>query len=149
MNTMQTHHLPPGLPAPVPEGDGLSAPYWDGLRQQKLKVQCCGKCGGWQFGPEWICHACHDFDPAWVEVAATGRIYSWERAWHPVHPALKNHGPYLAVLVELPHAGHVRMVGNLLGDPLQEVRIGAEVVGVWEHHLEAATPYTLLQWRLR
>ena len=30
---------------------------------------------------------------------------SWERAWHPVHPALKDHGPYIVVLVELPDAG--------------------------------------------
>lgn len=80
---------------------------------------------------------------------AEGRIYSWERVWHPVHPALKGHCPYLAVLVELPHAGGLRMVGNLLGDPLQEVRIGAEVQGVFEHHPEASQPYTLLQWRCR
>ena len=66
-----------------------------------------------------------------------------------MHPALKGHCPYLAVLVELPHAGGLRMVGNLLGDPLQEVRIGAEVQGVFEHHPEASQPYTLLQWRCR
>ena len=52
-------------------------------------------------------------------------------------------------MVELPHAGRVRMVGNLLGDPLQQVRIGAEVQGVFEHHPEASQPYTLLQWRCR
>ncbi|RYG11780.1 MAG: DNA-binding protein, partial [Burkholderiales bacterium] len=52
-------------------------------------------------------------------------------------------------LVELPHAGNVRMVGNLLGDPLQEVRIGAEVVGAYEHRAEASSACSLLQWRLR
>ena len=39
--------------------------------------------------------------------------------------ALRQHGPYLAVFVELPHAGGLRMVGNLLGDPMQMVTIGA------------------------
>jgi len=143
-----TSYLPAGLPAPVPEPDGLSAPYWAGLREGRLRVQRCKHCGQWQFGPEWLCHACLAFDPDWVEVPARGRIYSWERVWHPAHAVLKDRGPYLAVLVELPHAGHVRMVGNLLGDPLQEVRIGAEVEGVFEHHPEASPPYSLLQWRL-
>jgi uncharacterized OB-fold protein len=146
---MNASYLPPGLPVPVPEPDGVSAPYWNGLREEVLRVQRCTHCGAWQFGPEWICHACLRFDPEWVEVAPAGLIYSWERAWHPVHPALKDRGPYLAVLVALPQAGNVRMVGNLLGDPMQDVRIGAEVHGVFEHHSDAAPPYSLLQWRLR
>jgi uncharacterized OB-fold protein len=144
---MSNFYLPEGLPAPVAEPDGVSAPFWEGLRLERLRVQRCTHCGTWQFGPECICHRCHAFDPAWVEVPAEGRIYSWERVWHPVHPALKDRGPYLAVLVELPHAGGVRLVGNLLGDAMQEVRIGAVVVGSFEHHADAAPPYTLLQWR--
>lgn len=143
-----SRYLPAGLPIPVPEPDGVSEPYWSGLRAGVLKVQRCAHCGTWQFGPEWICHGCHAFDPAWVEVAPRGRIYSWERIWHPAHPALKAHGPYLAVLVELPQAGGVRMVGNLLGDPMQEVVIGAQVTGVFEHHPEASPAYSLLQWQL-
>ncbi len=140
-------YLPAGLPAPVAEPDGLSQPYWSGLREERLLVQRCADCGTWQFGPEWLCHRCHRFDPAWVEVAARGVIYSWERVWHPSHAALKGHGPYLAVLVELPEAGSVRMVGNLLGDPMQEVHIGAPVVGVYEHHPDTDPPFSLLQWR--
>lgn len=148
MTTVDTY-LPAGLPAPVSEPDGLSAPYWAGLREEKLLVQRCASCGTWQFGPEWICHNCHAFDPPWAQVAAVGRIYSWERVWHPAHPALKDRGPYLVVLVELPQAGNVRMVGNLLGDPAQEVRIGAEVEGVYEHRPDASPPCSLLQWRYR
>lgn len=144
-----SHYLPLGLPTPAAEPDGLSEPYWTGLREERLCVQRCAHCATWQFGPEWICHHCHAFDPAWQEVASQGRIYSWERIWHPAHSALKGHGPYLAVLVELPHAGLVRMVGNLLGDPLQEVRIGAEVQGVFEHHTGHQPPFSLLQWRYR
>lgn len=139
-------YLPPGLPAPLDE-EGVNAPFWQGLAQGVLRVQRCAACGTWQFGGEWLCHRCHAFDPAWVEVAPRGRIFSWERVWHPVHPALKERGPYLVVLVELPHAGGVRMLGNLLGDAMQAVPIGAEVVGVFEHHRDNEPPYSLLQWR--
>lgn len=142
-------YLPQGLPAPAPENDGLDLPYWEGTRRGVLMVQRCKSCGTWQWGPEWICHKCHSFDLDWVEVAGEGRIYSWERVWHPVHPALAKHGPYIVVLVELPHAGNIRMVGNLLGDPTQEVTIGAPVEAVFEPHDEAAPPYTLVHWRIR
>jgi uncharacterized OB-fold protein len=140
-------YLPAGLPIPVPEADGLSAPFWNGLRENRVMVQHCRSCGTWQHGPEWICHRCHALDPSFEQVAPRGRIYSWERAWHPVHACLKGHRPYLVVVVELPGAGNVRMLGNLLGDPLQDVMIGAEVEGVFEHHRDASPPYSLLQWR--
>ena len=82
----------------------------------------------------------------WQPVQPAGTIYSWERSHHPVHPALKGHGAYIAILVELPQAGNVRMLGNLLGDATQDVVIGAPVVGQYEHHA-GESPYTLLQWR--
>jgi uncharacterized OB-fold protein len=141
-------YLPAGLPIPVPSPDGLTAPYWQGTRDGVLRIQRCRGCGNWQWGPEWICHECHSFDIEWAEVAGRGRIYSWERPYHPVHPALNGHGPYILVLVELPEAGMVRMVGNLLGDPLQTVTIGAEVEAVFEAHDDAQPPFTLVQWRL-
>jgi uncharacterized OB-fold protein len=141
------HYLPPGLPAPVPEPDGLDAPYWQGTRENELRIQRCRDCRAWLWGPEWICHQCLSFDLEWQRVDGRGLIYSWERAWHPVHPALKGHPPYIVALVELPEAGHVRMLGNLLGDPHQEVRIGAAVEAVFEAHDEATAPYTLVHWR--
>lgn len=42
------------------------------------------------------------FDPEWIEIESRGRIFSWERVWHPSHAALRHHGPYVAVLVEIP-----------------------------------------------
>ena len=91
----------------------------------------------------------HDADQklGFAPVPGPARIYSWERVWHPVHPALKENGPYLVVLVELPHAGGIRMLGNLLGDPRQVVTIGAHVEAVFEPHDDAKIPFTLVHWR--
>jgi uncharacterized OB-fold protein len=140
--------LPAGLPRPVAEADGLSRPYWEGARRGELWIQRCRACRVWQWGPEWICHACLSFDVGWERVGGRGRVYSWERAWHPVHPALNNAGPYVVLLVELPDADGVRMIGNLFGDPKQPVKIGAPVEAVFEHHEDVEPPYTLVQWRL-
>ena len=138
--------LPAGLPVPVPTADGLDRTYWEGTRNHELWVQRCRACGTWQWGPEWLCHECHSFDMGWERVAAEGRIYSWERPWHPVHPSLAEGVPYTVLLVELPHAGGVRMVGNLVGDPLAPFAIGDEVTAVFEDHDDPQQPYTLVQW---
>ena len=140
-------YLPKGLPEPVTEADKLDLPYWQGTRAGKLMVQRCGKCQTWQWGPEWLCHQCHSFDMKWVEVVGKGKIYSWTRLWHPVHPALKGHQPYIAVVVELPAAGKIRMLGNLLGPHDQKVEIGTSVTAVFEPHDDAKSPYTLVQWK--
>lgn len=141
---MSTYYLNPGLPQPQP--DGLDAPFWAGLAEERILIQRCHACRGWQWGPEWICHHCLADDLGFEPVPGEGVIYSYERVWHSVHPALKDQGPYLIVLVELPQAGGVRLVGNLLGDPHQEVVIGAPVIAVFEHHRDAEPPFTLLQW---
>ncbi len=49
------------------------------------------------------------------------------------------------MLVELPQAGNVRMLGNLLGDPRRDPPIGGKVEAVFEDHDEG---FTLVQWRL-
>ncbi len=143
---MSDSYLHAGLPQPQPTE--LDAPFWAGLAENELRLQRCTSCGGWQWGPEWICHHCHSDKVEYVATKARGVIYSYERVWHPVHPALAEQGPYVVVLVELPHAGSVRLVGNLLGDARQDVPIGAAVEGVFEHHADAEPPFTLLQWRL-
>jgi len=148
--TDRPYYLPEGLPAPVPHVDGLGAEFWEGTREHELRVQFCEACQEYQWGPEWVCYRCHSFESlTYRSVEPRGRIYSWERVWYPVHPSLQMGVLYLVVLVELPHAGNIRMVGNLLGDPEQEVEIGSEVVAVFEDHADTEPPYTLVQWRTR
>jgi uncharacterized OB-fold protein len=130
----------------VPARDGLDAPFWEGTQRHELVLQRCADCRRFRHPAEWICFVCRSFHFTWEPVAARGRIYSWERVWHPVHPALKERVPYLVVLVELPEADNARIVGNLLGDPMQEVCIGAEVEAVFEDHADG---YTLVQWQVK
>ncbi len=141
-------YLQPGLPKPAPAPDGLDAPYWQAAAEGRLVMQRCRACGTWQWGPEWTCHACHSFDLGFEEVPHTALVYSYERVWHPVHPALQGQGPYIVVLVEFPDHDRARMVGNLLGDPRQAVPIGAAVRAVFEHHRNDDPPHTLVHWQL-
>ena len=145
---MSEAYLNPGLPKPAPTPDGMDAPYWEAAAGERLVMQHCQDCGTWQWGPEWICHNCFSHNVAFDEVPQTARIYSYERVWHPVHPALNEQGPYVIVLVEFPDHDGARMVGNLLGNPRQDVEIGAAVRAVFEHHQDDDPAHTLVHWEV-
>jgi uncharacterized protein len=130
-----------------PDPTGLDTPYWSATRDSQLVVQRCRSCQDWQWGPEWTCYSCGTFDVGWEEVPRDGDryqglIYSWERVWHPTDPRLSPNLPYVILIVTLPSAGDIRMVGNLVGDQTQPITIGATVGAVFEHHDE----FSLVQW---
>jgi uncharacterized protein len=147
--------LPPGLARPVPTADGLDAPYWQGTLAHELRVPQCRACGTFRWGPEWLCYACHSFDTDWVTVAPTGVLFSFERVWHPATPVLAGAVPYLTVLVELPQAGYIRMIGNYAGDVTDRLVIGTPMRCVFEDHVfedhgdpgGAEQAYTLVHWK--
>ncbi|MEU7811107.1 OB-fold domain-containing protein [Pseudonocardia sp. NPDC049154] len=135
--------LPQVLGKPVPLPSGLDRPFHEGLVAHRLVVQRCA-CGTWQWPPEVICHRCHGFDPAWVETEPEGVLYTWTRVWHPAREELRDAVPYVVAVVELPAAGGIRLVGNLLLDDVgaAEIRTGTPVRGVFADQ----AGYTLLQW---
>lgn len=139
--TERSFYLPELTPHRM-HAEGLDRPYWEAARRNELAIQRCRACGGYQWGPEWICHRCHSFDVSFDPVDPVGRLFSWERIWHPVHPDLAATVPYVVVLVELPHADGVRVLGNLLGDATAPIETDAPLRAVFEHHDE----YTLVQW---
>jgi len=130
-----------GLPEPQPTT--LDAPYWAAARRSELVVQRCVACGGFQWAPEWTCHRCHSFDLGFVPVRPAGTVYTWTRVWHPLRAGLQDQVPYLVVAVSIDDAPDIKMIGNLIGDPAQDVHGGLPVRAVFEHH-EA---FTLVQWR--
>jgi uncharacterized OB-fold protein len=140
--TQQSPYLSAIVMEPIPDPLGLDAPFWAATRDERLTVQQCVSCGNRQWSPEWTCHRCHSFQLEFVEVAPSGRIYSWQRVWHASDPALAASCPYIIVVVSLDDAPALRMVGNLLGEPTAEVLIGCPVTAQFEHHRE----FTLVQW---
>jgi uncharacterized protein len=138
------YYLPEGLPSPRAQRTGLDTEFWAATKRHELVVQRCKSCKAFQWGPEFLCHACRSFDMGWNRVSGRGRLFSWVRCWNPVHPALKEACPYIVAVIELPEAGNVRMVGNLLGDPMQNPQFDVAVEAVFEDHPDA----TLVQWKV-
>jgi uncharacterized OB-fold protein len=78
-------------------------------------------------------------------MSGCGTIYSVVVCHPPVLPAFQDRAPYAVVLVALEEDPTLRLVGNVLDAPPEQVRIGASVhVAFQDLNDEIALP----QWRL-
>jgi uncharacterized OB-fold protein len=124
--------------------------FWVGAALRELRVQRCGECGAVRHPPGPMCPACGSAATGdYVVAGGTGEVYSYVVHHHPPVPGKEL--PLVIALVQLPEG--VRMVGELRGIELDEVRIGLPVrvdfdrvdddltLPVWRS--AAATPDTL------
>jgi uncharacterized OB-fold protein len=118
------------VPEPTPE----TAPYWDGLNEQRLVLQKCGECGKIRHYPRPVCDSCFSMDVTWTEATGEGKIHSWTITHHAFHPGYISELPYVLVTVDLKEG--VRMQAALLADPETPFKVGLPV----QLRFDRATP---------
>ena len=131
-------YLPADLPRLPPGRD--DAPWWAALRRHQLVVQRCAACGVWRHPPAPLCARCHATACTWEPVGGRGRVFSYTWVHHPTHPALAERVPYNVALVELPEAGGVRLVSNVIVVQPGELHVGLAVEVVFEDLEDATLP---------
>jgi uncharacterized protein len=97
--------------------------FWAGTAAGELRIQRCEGCGRLRHPPGPRCPACGAAKPGYQLAAGTGEVYSYLVHHHPPVPGKQV--PFVVALVTLTEG--VRMVGELLGVPPDQVRIGLPV----------------------
>jgi uncharacterized OB-fold protein len=115
------------------------APFWKAATEHTLVIQRCANCKTFRHPPMPVCYECQSFEHEWVNVSGKGIIYSYVNVTHPTHPALKERVPFNIVIVELPDAGNVRLAGNVIDTPFEDLYIGMPVEVVFEDYPEGVT----------
>jgi uncharacterized OB-fold protein len=100
---------------PVPHPSSLSAPYWQGTAEGKLRLQRCVRCGKVRHYPQLLCSDCYSDQVEWITASGLGTVHSWTVAHHAFHPAFRGDLPYTLVVVDLPEGP--RALGRLEGEP--------------------------------
>lgn len=118
-----------GLPVPAP--NAVTEPFWAACNERRLVVQRCSDCGTFRHTPSALCTSCHSNRSDWQASAGTGTLFTCTVAHYPVHASLKDQLPYVVAVVQLDDCGGVRMTSNLVGCPLEEVRVGMKLRIAW------------------
>ena len=105
------------LPTIEPE----TQPFWDGAAAEKLVIQRCETCGGWQHYPRPFCKTCWSEDVAWAEASGDGTLYTYSIVRRNDLPPFDDRVPYVAAIVEL--AEGPRMVSEVVDCELDDVSI--------------------------
>ena len=102
--------------------------FWDGLREQKLLIQCCGDCGVLRHPPRPMCPRCNSLGWDTVESSGQGTLFSFVLPRHPPMPFMGD--DYIVALVEL--AEGPRLISNLRDVTSADATIGMAVEVFYE-----------------
>ncbi len=115
-------------PYPVPTP--TSRPYWDGLREHKLRLQRCRDCQKPIHYPRSNCPRCLGEKLEWFEVSGDGTLYTYTIARRATAPQFEDEVPQIIAVVELDEGP--RMTTTLTNVAESEIKVGMRVRPVFD-----------------
>ena len=88
---------------PMPQKTSITAPYWDGCNEGKLRIQRCSAapCGKYVFYPRVCCPYCHGGELSWVDASGRGKVTAFTYVHRPQHESFFARAPICFIAVEL------------------------------------------------
>ncbi len=117
------------LPAPVPETNPETEPYWDATADDEFLVKRCTSCEEAFHYPRAHCPHCHADETEWIEASGNGTIYTYSVVRQGRGP-YGEATPYVVAYVELVEGP--RIVTNIVDAEPEELEIGQAVTVVFD-----------------
>lgn len=133
---------PRQVPKPLPVPSRTTKPFWDAAKQHRLSIQRCGSCNEYVFYPRTICPHCGSGDLAWTDVSGRATLYSFTIARKATARPWAEDVPYVIAIVELEEGP--RMTSNIVGCPVDDVRIGMPLIASFQ---DVSDEITLVMFR--
>lgn len=122
------------LPVPADEASA----FWTGGLENKLLIYRCNACGHWFHPPAPACFRCRSTDVAPQPASGRGTVATFtinRQQWLPAMPP-----PYVIALIEIDEEPDVRILSNVVGVPVEQVRIGLPVEVFFENWDDVSLP---------
>jgi uncharacterized protein len=125
---------------PLPALDPVSRPFWSAAAQGRLLIQRCPDCGHRQHYPRALCTSC-GATPEWAEASGRGSVHTFTVIRQNGAKGFSDDVPYVVAILELEEGP--RMMGNVTGCAVEEVRVG---MAVQAYALKAEDEIGIPQW---
>jgi len=127
----------------LPEITPLHEPFWSALREHRVELQRCDRCGRLRFIPSELC-PCGSAEATWTPIAGTGEIYTYTVVHRAPTPAYQADAPYVIAHVTMDEGP--RMISTLIDCDPSSVVIGTPVEIVFD---DVTPELTLYRFRPR
>lgn len=128
---------------PYPEATPTSAPYWDGLREGKIRIQYTPTSDEYVFYPRLLAPRTLADDLEWREIDGLGTLYTYTVADRPTAPPWADSVPQILAVVQWDVGP--RLSTELVDVDPAQIRIGMRVEPVFCDYPEQGV--TLLRYR--
>lgn len=117
---------------PMPEPTPVTQPFWDGLREHKVRIQYSPSADRYVFYPRILAPGTLADDLEWREVSGNGTLYAFTVADRPTAPPWADSLPQLLAIVELDEGPRVST--EMVGVDPAELRVGMPVRAVFSDY---------------
>ena len=118
---MATDELRPPLPTPIDR----TQPFWDALREHRVKIQYSPSSDRWVFYPRSHAPLTLQTDLEWREISGEGTLYTYTIARRPTAPDFAGEEPQIIAVVELDEGP--RLTSTLVNVAEDQISIGMRV----------------------
>lgn len=123
---MAQESLPRPLPTPIPR----TQPFWDGLRERKVRIQYSPSSDQWVFYPRSHAPLTLADDLEWRDISGEGTLYTYTIARRPTAPDFAGEEPQIIAVVELDEGP--RLTSTLVNVDEDQIAVGMRVKPVFE-----------------
>jgi uncharacterized protein len=111
--------------------------FFEAVARGELAVQRCSACGLLRHYPRPHCPSCLSPEWTWQACSGKGTVYTFTVIRQNGNPRFRERLPYVVAVVELDEG--VRMLTNVVGCDVDEVRVGMPVAAVFEQDPDGRT----------
>ncbi len=123
---MAADDLRPPLPTPIDR----TQPFWDALREHRVKIQYSPSSDQWVFYPRSHAPLTLADDLEWREISGEGTLYTYTIARRPTAPDFAGEEPQIIAVVELDEGP--RLTSTLVNVEEDEISVGMRVRPAFE-----------------
>ena len=137
---------PAAPPKPLPEAIAFEAPYWEAARRGELTLQRCVGYDVFLHPPQLSApHWCPGAKLEWVTFGSdiVGTLYTFTIVHRAFNKAFLDDAPYAIAMCDIAQAPGARVMANVIGIPLDDIRIGMPLRMVWQPR---GDDYMMPQW---
>ena len=121
---------PSDIRRPLPRPTPTSEPFWQGLRERRVRIQYSPSADQWVFYPRSHAPLTLADDLEWRDISGEGTLYTYTIARRPTSPDFAGEEPQIIAVIELDEGP--RLTTTLVNVGEDAIKVGMRVRPVFE-----------------